>query len=124
MKDQLITPEPQTIFYEDDKVYACLASHPLSKGHSIVVWKDMVSDLHLLSVKDYDYLMNIVDQVRNALTRVYKVKKVYLMYMDEVKHVHWHLIPRYNLLGFNVLKHHPGKLTSYTQVIKLKQLLI
>ena len=108
----LITPDSQSIFYEDEEVYACLASYPITKGHSMVVWKKPVTDLHLLSRQDYEYLMDIVDKVRNSLMKVLKVDKVYLMYMDEVKHVHWHLIPRYNLIGFNLLKHHPKKITS------------
>jgi len=82
-----------------------LASFPVTKGHTIVVWKDNVKDLHLLSKKDYEYLMEKVDEVRNALIKTLKVKKVYLIYMDEAKHVHWHLIPRYNVKGYNVLKH-------------------
>lgn len=106
-------PNPPAIFYEDDFVYACLADYPLTRGHSLVVWKKPVTDLHLLSQKDFEYLMEIVDKARNALMKALKVEKVYLMYMDEIKHVHWHLIPRYNLMEFNLLKHHPKKLTFY-----------
>lgn len=120
----LISPDPKTIFYEDDKVYACLAQYPLSKGHSIVAWKKPVTDLHLLSKEEYEYLMNKVDQVRNVLIKVLKVDKVYLMYMDEAKHVHWHLIPRYNLIGFNLLKHNPKKITSFKLVDKLNKTLV
>ena len=31
------------------------------------------------------------------------MKKVYLIYMDETQHVHWHLIPRYNEKGYDVI---------------------
>ncbi|MFA5933086.1 MAG: HIT family protein [Microgenomates group bacterium] len=117
--DNLTTPNSDAVFYEDDKVYACLASFPIAKGHSIVVWKKPVTDLHLLSREDYEYLMNIVDKTRDALMKVMKVDKVYLMYMDEIKHVHWHLIPRHNLIGFNLLKHKPKKLNSFNLVKKL-----
>lgn len=118
--NNLLEPEKEAIFYEDDSLYACLASSPLSRGHSIVVWKKPVTDLHLLSREDYKYLMDKVDLVRNTLIKVLKVDKVYLMYMDEVKHVHWHLIPRYNLMGFNLLKHNPGKLKSFGLAKELK----
>jgi len=66
--------------------------------------------LHLLGRKDYEHLMDVVKKVRNAMLKVLKVKKVYLVYMDEVKHVHWHLVPRYNKEGFNILKEKPKKL--------------
>lgn len=111
---------PKSIFYEDDFVYACLADYPLTKGHSIVVWKKPVTDLHLLNPKEYEHLMGVVDKVRNGLMKTLKVEKVYLMYMDEIKHVHWHVIPRYNKFGFNILKNNPGKLKSFELVDKLK----
>lgn len=117
--DNLITPNSDAVFYEDNKVYACLANYPLAKGHSIVVWKKPVEDLHLLSREDYEYLMNKVDKTRDALMKVLKVDKVYLMYMDEIKHVHWHLIPRHSLMGFNLLKNKPKKLNSFKLVKKL-----
>lgn len=78
--DILTAPIPEAIFYEDDKVYACLASYPIAKGHSIVVWKKSVTDLHLLLKEEYEYLMDKVDQVRNALMKVLNVDKVYLIY--------------------------------------------
>ncbi len=113
-------PNPSAIFYEDDFVYACLVDYPLSKGHSIVVWKKPITDLHLLNPKEYEHLMEIVDKVRNALMKTLKVEKVYLMYMDEIKHVHWHLIPRYNKFGFNLLKHRPRKKDSFDLAKKIR----
>ena len=121
--DKLLQPLPESIFYEDEKIYACLATYPLTKGHSIVVWKEPVKDLHLLSRENYEYLMDKVDQVRDALIKVLNVEKVYLMYMDEVNHVHWHLIPRYNEEGFNLLKHHPDELKDTSLVQPLKNAL-
>lgn len=123
MSNSLENPSPSVIFYEDDKVYACLADYPLSRGHSLVVSKKLVTDLHSLSPKDFEYLMKVVDKVRNALLKTLKVEKVYLMYMDEIKHVHWHLIPRYDKFGFNLLKHSPKRINSYNLVPKIKSLL-
>lgn len=51
--------------------------------------------------------MDIVDITRDALLRVCYVEKVYLIYMDEAREVHWHLVPRYNEEGFNIFKHEP-----------------
>jgi diadenosine tetraphosphate (Ap4A) HIT family hydrolase len=108
-------PKPfnSAIIYEDKKLYACLANFPIVEGHSVVVWKKKVTDLHLLSKKDYLYLMNIVDKVRSAMLKTLKVKKVYLVYMDEANQVHWHLIPRYDVKGYEVFKKKPKKLTNF-----------
>lgn len=51
--------------------------------------------------------MSIVNDVRDALIKTLDVDKVYLMYLDEIQHVHWHLIPRYAEKGYNLLKHKP-----------------
>ncbi len=118
--DNLQRPEKELIFYEDKKLYATLASYPLTKGHVVVVWKNNVSDLHLLKRKDYEHLMNVVDKVRDKMLRVLKIKKIYLIYMDEAKHVHWHLIPRYNEKGFNVLMHKPKKIGGEDSVLVKK----
>lgn len=47
----------------------------------VVVLKKKVSDLKLLPDRDYDYLMDTVFAVRNALLQTLRVKKVYLVYM-------------------------------------------
>lgn len=79
----------------------------------MVVWKEDVEDLHLLSREDYEHLMDMVDEVRDAMLEVLGVEKVYLVYMDETEHVHWHLIPRYNEEGYDVLEHEPEKLEDF-----------
>ncbi len=113
MSNALLQPPKDSLIYQDKVLYACLASFPMTKGHTIVAWKKPVSDLHLLSKKDYEHLMNAVDAIRNALIKTLGVEKVYLVYMDEIKHVHWHLIPRYNKKGFNLLEHDPKETKDF-----------
>lgn len=84
MSNSIKKPNPSAIFYEDENVYACLAEYPLTSGHSLIVWKKPIADLHLLNPKDYEHLMDMVDKVRNALMKTLRVEKVYLMYMDEI----------------------------------------
>ena len=117
---KLPIPKKESIIYEDKKLYICLAKYPIVKGHSIVVWKKPVKDLHLLSKKDYEYLMNNVEDIRNSLLKTFKIKKVYLIYMDEANQVHWHLIPRYNKKGFNILLHKPKKTNDFSIAQKIK----
>ena len=124
MRTKLPNPFEQAIIYNDSKLYACLANYPITKGHTVIVWKKSVYDLHLLSKNDYEYLMDKVDEVRNALIKTLKVKKVYLIYLDEANQVHWHLVPRYNEKGFDVFQHKPNKLTDFSLTEKIKNNLV
>ena len=124
MKEQLPIPYPEAIIYEDVHLYICLANYPIVEWHTVIVRKKPVSDLHLLSEKEYDLLMNKVDEARTALLKTLKIKKVYLMYMDEIQHVHRHLIPRYNEQWFDVFKHKPSQLTDFSLAKKIKKNLI
>lgn len=114
MKSRLPKPFKNAIIFEDEKLYACLANEPIVFGHVVVVWKKVVSDLNLLNRHDYAHLMMAVGMVRKAMIKTLKVKKVYLVYMDEVNHVHWHLVPRYNKLGIDNLAGKPGKIKDFT----------
>ena len=118
--DMFSTPIPESVIYEDEKLYVCLASFPITKGHSIVVWKKPVPDLNLLERKEYEYLMDIVDIIRGALLKVLHVDKVYLLYMDEARHVHWHLVPRFNEEGFNVFSHEPKENHDFSLAERIK----
>ena len=114
----------KAIIYEDEHLYVCLANDCVSKGHTVVIWKKNVPDLRLLPDRDYDYLMDTVFATRNALLKTLKVKKVYLMYMDETEHVHWHLIPRYKEKGFCVFRHKTTALSDFSLAKKIKKNLI
>lgn len=102
------------MIYEDDKLYVCLSSFPITKGHTVVVWKKPVPDLNLLEREEYEHLMDMVDDVRGALLKALHVDKVYLLYMDEARHVHWHLVPRFNEEGFNVFSHEPTEISDFS----------
>jgi len=118
----LPTPPKESIFYEDHKLYVCLAMEPLAPGHSVVVWKKKARDLSKLTPEEYEYLMDAVDITRDTLKEYYEVLKVYLLYMDESMQVHWHLVPRYNEKGFNVLCHKPSKKEHFPETDKLKKI--
>jgi len=117
-------PPPESIIYDNELLYVCMASFPITKGHVVVVWKKNTPDLHDLSDQEYDYMMEIVDVTRDALLRTLNVEKVYLLYMDEVKQVHWHLVPRYNEEGFNIFAHNPTKTEDFSLASTLKEAFI
>ena len=124
MKNQLPKPFKNTIIFADSKLYACLANNPIVPGHVVVVWKKPVSDLNLLGRKDYNHLMTVVNDVRKAMIKTLKIKKVYLLYMDEVNHVHWHLVPRYRKLGIENLSGKPGKIKDFFLDDKIRNNLV
>jgi len=121
---RFIKPHAKSIIYKDQKLYICLAKYPVTKGHTVVVFKKGVTDLKMLPDRDYDYLMDTVFAARNALLKTLKVKKVYLFYMDEAKHVHWHLIPRYKKKGFDVFQHEPKALKDFSLAKRIKKNLV
>ena len=122
MSSSSVLPQPsqESIIFEDEKLYVALALFPLTRGHTVIVWKGDAPDLRVLTDKEYDYLMAIVDVARDSLLTVLQVEKVYLFYMDEVKQVHWHLVPRYNEKGFNVFAHEPQQNDDFSLAISLR----
>lgn len=122
--NNLPKPSPKSIIYQDENLYICLAKYPITRGHSIVVWKKETPDLNLLPDRYYDYLMDTVFATRDALLKTLQVKKVYLVYMDEANHVHWHLIPRYKETGFTIFQKKPEILKNFTLVEKIKRNLV
>ena len=81
----------------------------------------MIKDLSFLSCGQYNHLLDVIDAVRDALLASLGLEKVYLLYMDEVKQVHWHLVPRYNEQGVNVLAHKPELTTDFSFALQLKE---
>lgn len=114
MSEDLPEPFEKAIIYEDDKLYSCLANFPRTKGHCVVVWKEDVSDIRFLSGEQYKHLMDKVNNLRIAMIDALGVEKVYMMYMDEAEHVHWHLILRYDEKGYNLLEHESGELEDFS----------
>lgn len=124
MNSKFLKPSPKTIIYEDQFLYVCLATYPITRGHVVIVWKEEITDLRRLVERDYDFLMDTVNAVRNAMLQALKIRKVYLIYMDEARHVHWHLVPRYNEKGYDVFLHKPIKISNFSLASKIKHHLV
>jgi diadenosine tetraphosphate (Ap4A) HIT family hydrolase len=122
--NNLPKPNKKSVIFEDENVYVCLAKNFITEGHCVVVSKKYFFDLNQMPDIYYDYLMDVVFAVRNALIKTLKVKKVYLVYMDEAEEVHWHLIPRYKEKGFDVFNHKAGILKDFSLAEKIKKNLI
>jgi diadenosine tetraphosphate (Ap4A) HIT family hydrolase len=118
---KLPNPPLESIICDNEWLYVCLALFPITKGHTVVVWKKDLPDLHDLSDSEYDYLMEIVDITRDVLLKTLNLEKVYLVYMDEIKQVHWHLVPRYNEQGFDIFSHEPKETQDFSLIPELKK---
>ena len=121
MNSKLPKPSPKAMIYEDQFLYVCLAAYPIARGHVVIVWKAEVPDLCRLPERDYEFLMDTVNTVRNTMMQVLRIKKVYLIYMDEARHVHWHLVPRYDEKGYNVFLHKPAKISDFSLAPRIKR---
>lgn len=121
---KLPKPFSKSIIYDDENLYVCLARESIANGHTVVAWKENIADLSRMPDRSYDYLMDTVFAVRDALLKTLKVKKVYLLYMDEADHVHWHLIPRYKAKGFAVFGQPAAPICDFSLVNSIKKNLV
>ncbi len=92
------------IIYETDHVYVIPDKHPIEPGHLLVIPKE-----HYISIMDMDEsllceLISVVKRMEKLLVDKMKVKGITIRqnwtpFLAEshlvVRHVHFHLIPRY-----------------------------
>jgi uncharacterized protein (DUF1330 family) len=60
-----------------------LEEEVITTGHVIIVFNKKVVDLHFFKKKEYEHLMDVFDAVIDAMFKVPKIKKIYLIYIDE-----------------------------------------
>ncbi len=94
---------PSKIVDENENFIAFYDINPTSKGHTLVIPKKHLDDLHqLVSQEDADFIkayLEFVDKVRLKLTETYHPKGVKVLFntdgLIEVVHLHCHLVPLY-----------------------------
>ncbi|MFQ3308501.1 MAG: histidine triad (HIT) family protein [Candidatus Nanohaloarchaea archaeon] len=86
--------------YEDDKVVAFLDAHPVSKGHTLVVPKEHVDDIH--EAENMSYMWKPLVKVSNAVKEKFGAEGVNIAQNNgekagqEVFHLHFHVTPIYD----------------------------
>ncbi|MCL2650836.1 MAG: HIT family protein [Candidatus Azobacteroides sp.] len=66
------------------------------KGRCVVAYKDHYTELYELSDADLLALMKDVNKVAIAIKKAFNPEKVnYGVYSDKLKHLHFHLAPKY-----------------------------
>ncbi len=93
---------PANIVYESDRVIAFLDINPVSKGHTLVIPKDHVTDFSELvtnSSVDVGKFFKEVENVRKVIKGKYRPKGIRIDIntdgLIEVPHLHVHLVPVY-----------------------------
>jgi diadenosine tetraphosphate (Ap4A) HIT family hydrolase len=89
---------PDHVLYEDDRLFAVLASDPRSPGHTIVVWREHVQDFTGLDDRGTAHLFSVCARVARAiLAALAGTERVYMVTMCDGpgNHLHIQLIPRY-----------------------------
>lgn len=90
---------PSHKVYEDENVLAFLDVNPVSKGHTLVVPKKHVEDIH--DAEEMSYMWDAIVKVSNAVKTAFKPEGVNIeanngeVAGQEVFHLHFHITPRY-----------------------------
>lgn len=90
---------PSYKVYEDENVIAFLDVNPVSKGHTLVVPKEHVDDIH--EAEEMDYMWKPMVKVSNAVKEAFGAEGVNIAQNNgekagqEVFHLHFHVTPIY-----------------------------
>jgi histidine triad (HIT) family protein len=91
---------PSHKVYEDETVLAFLDTNPVSKGHTLVIPKEHVDDIH--SAEEMDYMWDAIVEVSNAVKDSFGAEGVNIAQNNgakagqEVFHLHFHVTPIYD----------------------------
>jgi len=91
---------PSHTVYEDEKMIAFLDVNPVSKGHTLVVPKEHVENIH--EAEGMDYLFDGLVDVSNAVKEAFDPEGVNIAQNNgeaagqEVFHLHFHVTPIYD----------------------------
>lgn len=99
---------PARIIYEDNKVIAFLDINPVAVGHTLVVPKDKSKDFISSNVENDIYLYKKVQDLSKYIMDKLKADGITIItnnhYGQEIKHLHFHIIPRYKNDNFDAPK--------------------
>lgn len=91
---------PSHKVYEDENVLAFLDTNPVSKGHTLVIPKKHVDDIH--DAEKMNYMWKPIVKVSNAVKNVFSAEGVNIAQNNgekagqEVFHLHLHITPIYD----------------------------
>lgn len=90
---------PSYKIYEDDIIYAFLDINPCHNGHTLVIPKNHTLDISTIDNNTLNHIMNKSKDIAKLLTNKLNTDGYTLMqnngFVQEVKHFHLHIIPKY-----------------------------
>ena len=92
---------PSIKLYEDEKTIAFLDIYPVAKGHTLIIPKNHSATLYDISIEDAEAVGATVSRVTKTVKKVLKCDGVNVYQgnekaaMQEIFHVHFHVIPRF-----------------------------
>jgi len=90
---------PSHKVYEDENVLAFLDVNPVSKGHTLIIPKEHVENIH--EAENMSFMWDAITQVSNAVKEVFDPEGVQIAQNNgeaagqEVFHMHFHITPVY-----------------------------
>jgi diadenosine tetraphosphate (Ap4A) HIT family hydrolase len=94
-KDTL-SPEEGELIWRGDDCRVILIQDPDLPGFCRVIWNRHVSEMSELTYGEREHLMNLVFAVEQAIDQTMEPLKINLASLgNQVPHLHWHVIPRY-----------------------------
>jgi diadenosine tetraphosphate (Ap4A) HIT family hydrolase len=92
----LCSEEGGTLIWRGDDCRVVLVDDPDLPGFCRVIWNRHVSEMSQLSYGERDLLMHLVFAVEGAVRSVMHPTKINLAALgNQVPHIHWHVIPRF-----------------------------
>lgn len=90
---------PAKKIFEDDIVMVIMDVNPVSNGHCLVIPKVHYQDLYDINNKTLEHILNIARDIGKILMEKLACDGITLVQnngsVQEVKHFHLHLIPKY-----------------------------
>lgn len=91
---------PSHKVYEDENVLAFLDTNPVSRGHTLVIPKKHVENIH--EAGGMDYMWDAIVEVADAVKGAFDAEGINIdqnngeVAGQEVFHLHFHVTPRYD----------------------------
>ena len=90
---------PSYKVYEDDKILAFLDINPYAPGHTLIIPKEHTLDITTIPSDTLNYIMNKANDIAKLVTGKLNAPGFTLIqnngFVQEVKHFHLHVIPKY-----------------------------
>ena len=90
---------PSYKVYEDDKVLAFLDINPYSPGHTLIIPKEHTLDISTIHSDTLNHIMDVAKDIAiNVTDKLDAPGYTFIQnngFVQEVKHFHLHMIPKY-----------------------------